>query len=144
MGGSAVSRIYAENKINMEIYQKGQMDVGRTELLTKADLISNTLILQLLRRFSLLKVDLSLIFRFLQKIQVITEEKISSIKQREVEKYRTDNYEIWLGLRETLSRIPEWRVPLNRVVIWVDPLDATQEYTGRLINHNLQLKNSSV
>jgi hypothetical protein len=62
MGGSAVSRIYAENKINMEIYQKGQMDVGRTELLTKADLISNTLILQLLRRFSLLKVDLNLIF----------------------------------------------------------------------------------
>jgi hypothetical protein len=67
MGGSAVSRIYAENKINMEIYQKGQMDVGRTELLTKADLISNTLILQLLRRFSLLKVDLNLIFRFIRK-----------------------------------------------------------------------------
>jgi hypothetical protein len=57
-----------------------------------------------------------------------------------VEKYRTDNYEIWLGLRETLSRIPEWRVPLNRVVIWVDPLDATQEYTGRLIKSQLTIK----
>jgi len=57
-GGHAVSRIYAEKSGDggMEIYGKGQMDVGRAELLTRADLISNSLMLGLLRRFPLLRV----------------------------------------------------------------------------------------
>jgi len=58
MGGSAISRIYSENnKVKMQIYEKQErMDVGRAELLTRADLISNAFMLELLRRFPLLKV----------------------------------------------------------------------------------------
>ena len=58
MGGSAISRIYSENnKVKMQIYEKQErMDVGRAELLTRADLISNAFMFELLRRFPLLKV----------------------------------------------------------------------------------------
>lgn len=58
MGGSAISRIYSETDHGkMIIYEKRRrMDIGRVELLTRADLISNSLMLELLRRFPLLKV----------------------------------------------------------------------------------------
>lgn len=54
MGGYAITKIYAEN--NLKIQQKGNMDVGKVELLTQADLVSNHLILGLLQRFPLIKV----------------------------------------------------------------------------------------
>nr|CAD2202808.1 unnamed protein product [Meloidogyne enterolobii] len=118
MGGSAISRIYSENnKVKMQIYEKQErMDVGRAELLTRADLISNAFMLELLRRFPLLKV--------------ITEEKFAKINNRELDRYRADNYELWMGLRELISSMPSWRIPLGRIVIWIDPLDGTQEFTG--------------
>jgi hypothetical protein len=49
MGGHAVKKIYDENVLNIQ--QKGQTDVGKAELLTKADLVSNHLMLELLQRF---------------------------------------------------------------------------------------------
>nr|CAD2192122.1 unnamed protein product [Meloidogyne enterolobii] len=123
MGGSAISRIYSENnKVKMQIYEKQErMDVGRAELLTRADLISNAFMLELLRRFPLLKV--------------ITEEKFAKINNRELDRYRADNYELWMGLRELISSMPSWRIPLGRIVIWIDPLDGTQEFTEGLTKY---------
>lgn len=54
MGGHAVVKIYKENKLNIQT--KGETDEGKSELLTKADLISNHLMIQHLKRFPLLKV----------------------------------------------------------------------------------------
>uniref|UniRef100_A0A183C1W9 inositol-phosphate phosphatase n=1 Tax=Globodera pallida TaxID=36090 RepID=A0A183C1W9_GLOPA len=120
MGGHAIVRTFAENK-KLRIVEKSQMDVGRPELLTKADLISNYLMLSLLRRFPLLKV--------------ISEEKSEFLSEKDVEQYRADNYEVWLGLREALSKFPSWRIPLARITVWIDPLDATQEFTESLTQY---------
>lgn len=49
MGGHAVKKIYDENLLNIQ--EKGKTDEGKTELLTKADLISNHLMTGLLQRF---------------------------------------------------------------------------------------------
>ncbi|KAL3093085.1 hypothetical protein niasHT_022535 [Heterodera trifolii] len=117
MGGHAIVRTFMEEK-QIPFYEKGQMDVGRAELLTKADLISNQLMLTLLGRFPFLKV--------------ISEEKSEFLPEKETERYRADNYELWLGLREVLSKFPSWRIPLARVTVWIDPLDATQEFTEGL------------
>lgn len=56
MGGYAVVKIYDENKDKLQIRSKGETDEGKAELLTKADLVSNHLMLGHLRRFPLLKV----------------------------------------------------------------------------------------
>uniref|UniRef100_A0A914I6L7 inositol-phosphate phosphatase n=1 Tax=Globodera rostochiensis TaxID=31243 RepID=A0A914I6L7_GLORO len=120
MGGHAIVRTFAENR-KLRVVEKSQMDVGRPELLTKADLISNHLMLSLLRRFPLLKV--------------ISEEKSEFLSEKDVEQYRADNYELWLGLREALSKFPSWRIPLARITVWIDPLDATQEFTEGLTQY---------
>ncbi len=44
----------------LHISKKGLTDEGKDELLTKADLISNYLILDVLQRFPKLKVDLKI------------------------------------------------------------------------------------
>lgn len=54
VGGNAITKIYSEN--NLTIMQKSITDVGKMELMTKADLVSNYLILGLLQRFPLIKV----------------------------------------------------------------------------------------
>jgi hypothetical protein len=130
MGGNAVARIHAE-KGDLSIREKGAMDVGRAELLTKADETSNLLMLELLNRIPLLRVCFGPIYTcYWHNLKVISEEKSTQEKSKKLDRYRADNYELWLGLRETLSKVPNWRVPLRRIAIWIDPLDATQEYTG--------------
>lgn len=49
-----MAKIYSESNLN--IRKKGDTDVGKAELLTKADLVSNHLILGLLKRFPLVNV----------------------------------------------------------------------------------------
>ncbi|EYC10084.1 hypothetical protein Y032_0057g2753 [Ancylostoma ceylanicum] len=119
MGGYAVRKIHEENKLN--IAQKGLTDEGKAELLTKADLISNYLILDVLQRFPRLKI--------------VTEEKDSSISEKEATPYRADSYSVWLSIRDILSQIPSYRLTLSDVQIYVDPLDATQEYTEGLTQY---------
>lgn len=55
MGGHAVAKIYQENSLNIK--SKGNTDVGKEELLTRADLVSNHLILGLLKRFPAMNVS---------------------------------------------------------------------------------------
>lgn len=54
IGGSAVAKVYAEHNLNVRT--KGLTDEGKQELLTKADLVSNHLMMDLLKRFPLINV----------------------------------------------------------------------------------------
>ena len=134
MGGHAVKKIYEESGLNIK--EKGQTDVGKAELLTKADLVSNHLMLGLLQRFPGMTVSsLVLILSFHIWIQVTTEEKSDDFSESEVEKYRDDNYALWLDFKDAISQFPTRKVELSRINIWVDPLDATQEYTEGLTEY---------
>uniref|UniRef100_A0AC35G2U3 Uncharacterized protein n=1 Tax=Panagrolaimus sp. PS1159 TaxID=55785 RepID=A0AC35G2U3_9BILA len=121
MGGHAVKKIYDENALNIQL--KGQTDVGKAELLTKADLVSNHLILDLLQRFSALGMT------------IISEEKASGMSEDEVSKYRDDNYQLWLDYKDALNLMPSTKYDMSRMNIWIDPLDATQEFTEGLTQY---------
>lgn len=54
LGGSAVLKVYSEH--NLKVRSKGLTDEGKTELLTRADLVSNHLIMDLLKRYPLMNV----------------------------------------------------------------------------------------
>ena len=56
IGGAAVERVYKTQTLNVKV--KSLTAEGKEELLTKADLISNHLIMQLFKKFPLLKVRL--------------------------------------------------------------------------------------
>lgn len=119
MGGHAVMKINEEKNLNAAA--KGLTDEGKEELLTRADLISNHLILDILQRFP--------------QLQIVSEEKASDFSDREVEPYRSDNYAVWQSVKEILDQIPNRRLQLSDVRIFVDPLDATQEFTENLTEY---------
>ncbi|ULU13478.1 hypothetical protein L3Y34_016171 [Caenorhabditis briggsae] len=119
MGGHAVMKVHEEKSLNAAA--KGQTDEGKEELLTRADLISNHLILDILQRFPQLKI--------------VSEEKASEFSDREVEPYRSDNYAVWQSVKEILNQIPSRRLQLSDVRVFVDPLDATQEFTEGLTEY---------
>uniref|UniRef100_A0A7E4W6I2 inositol-phosphate phosphatase n=2 Tax=Panagrellus redivivus TaxID=6233 RepID=A0A7E4W6I2_PANRE len=119
MGGHAVKKIHEEQGLNIE--EKGQTDVGKAELLTTADLVSNHLMLGLLERFP--------------GLTAITEEKAEDLPDKDVERYREDNYALWLEFHKILETLPSAKYPLHRINVWVDPLDATQEYTEGLTQY---------
>ncbi|CAD6184682.1 unnamed protein product [Caenorhabditis auriculariae] len=120
MGGHAVKKVHEENALNIEA--KGLTDEGKEELLTKADIISNSLILDLLQRFP--------------KLKVVSEEKPpSSFTPNEVNLYRSDNYLLWESVKDVLDKIPSRRLSLSDIRIFVDPLDATQEFTENLTEY---------
>ncbi|KAE9555181.1 hypothetical protein FO519_001605 [Halicephalobus sp. NKZ332] len=119
MGGHAVKKIHEENTLNIK--EKGQTDVGKAELLTKADLVSNHLMLGLLQRFP--------------GLTVTSEEKSGDISESEATKYRDDNYELWMDFKDAINQFPTKKVELSRINFWIDPLDATQEYTEGLTQY---------
>ncbi|TKR92436.1 hypothetical protein L596_007089 [Steinernema carpocapsae] len=121
MGGHAVAVVHNDSRNSLNIQEKGETDEGKAELLTQADLISNHLILNILQRFP--------------AIRVISEEKSGQISEAEAERYRTDRYSLWSSVREVVDQMPSKRMPLSRLAFWVDPLDATQEFTEGLLEY---------
>ncbi|VDK48858.1 unnamed protein product [Anisakis simplex] len=119
IGGRAIVKINEENALG--VLSKGKTAEGKDELLTKADLVSNYLILDTFRRFP--------------GIQVVSEETDSQLTDADVEKYRVDNYEVWLAVREVIDKLPSKKVKLSKLSIWVDPLDATQEFSEGLLDY---------
>ncbi|PAV75042.1 hypothetical protein WR25_06366 [Diploscapter pachys] len=119
MGGRAVKKIHEES--GLHISKKGLTDEGKDELLTKADLVSNYLILDVLQRFP--------------KLKIVSEEKDSKVTEQEASRYRDDQYSIWLSVKDILNKMPERRLQLSDVQVYVDPLDATQEYTENLTQY---------
>lgn len=59
LGGRAILDVNDEQKLYA--FKKAEMDVGKAELLTKADLLSNQLIINVLKRYPGLKVRLILL-----------------------------------------------------------------------------------
>ncbi|VDO92755.1 unnamed protein product [Soboliphyme baturini] len=95
--------------------EKGKTREGANEYVTKADLISNQLIQNIFSRFP--------------GIQVISEEK-ESLSSEEVASYEENYYELWQRISGIVSGVPSVHHSLADISVWVDPLDATQEYTG--------------
>lgn len=58
LGGRAILGISDEKKLNA--FKKAETDVGKAELLTSADLLSNQLIINVLKRYPGLRVRLLL------------------------------------------------------------------------------------
>uniref|UniRef100_F1LAR7 inositol-phosphate phosphatase n=1 Tax=Ascaris suum TaxID=6253 RepID=F1LAR7_ASCSU len=119
VGGRAIARVNEERSLG--IIRRGKTAEGKDEFVTKADLVSNFLILDAFRRFP--------------GIQVITEEKNSEVKDSDVQRYRADSYELWLSVREIIDKLPSRKLKLSKLAIWVDPLDATQEFTEGLLEY---------
>ncbi len=65
-------------------------------------------------------------------LQIVSEEK-ASVADSEVEPYRRNPFFHWLEMRnrEEFKKLSGRKVPLHDIVVWVDPLDATQEFTGK-------------
>jgi len=65
---------------------------------------------------------------------VISEEK-TTLSDDDISPYRSNNYLTWLKRRRVTSGVPTQRFLLSDITVWVDPLDATQEFTEGLLQY---------
>lgn len=117
-GGHEVYRIRTSDIGELEARSKGQTREGAKEMVTKGDMASHTVMVH----------GLAATF---PGLQIISEENHTEDQEEEIElvkpfRSRTDP----LVLPEELQDLPhDMLVPMKQVTVWIDPLDATQEYT---------------
>ncbi|NWR72053.1 IMPA3 monophosphatase, partial [Centropus unirufus] len=109
-GGEEVKRVREGNVLNAKA--KGKTREGAEEQLTSGDLLSNR------RMFYLLKSAFP-------AVQINSEERVDTADQETVSWDRSIPEEI-------KQKIQPKEVPAESVTVWIDPLDATQEYTEDL------------
>nr|CAI5851548.1 unnamed protein product [Callosobruchus analis] len=101
-------RVVVATKDNMNLKSKGLTNEGLKDPVTAADLLSHC---------SMVKV----IKHHFPSLRIISEEKAACL----------ENESIPSSLQILLDSQLEQEVDDNEVVIWIDPLDATYEYSGK-------------
>ncbi|XP_038127558.1 inositol monophosphatase 3 [Cyprinodon tularosa] len=111
LGGKEVKRVREEDTLNEK--SKGETKEGAKELLTMGDLQSHR------KMFNLIK-------NTFPQITVFSEEKDS----------KTDSV-TWSGnIPEDILKLEKGReISPDSITVWIDPLDATQEYTENLVKY---------
>lgn len=114
IGGKEV--VSAKDSIKIE--SKGKTKEGANDSVTTADYNSHCAMLATLKRY-------------FPSVVVMSEEHIDCIQSR--------NYDFDKSLEDVnLENIPSEIISVDDVVVWIDPLDATQEYTGNIFINNYQ------
>ncbi|VDK83692.1 unnamed protein product [Onchocerca ochengi] len=119
LGGRAILDVNDEQKL--KVLKKGETDVGKPELLTRADLLSNQLIIDVLKRYP--------------GLRVISEEKEEKLSAVDYEKYQSQQQELYTNVKTVTDLFPSRKYLLSKLAVWVDPLDATQEFTEGLFEY---------
>ncbi|XP_075682337.1 Golgi-resident adenosine 3',5'-bisphosphate 3'-phosphatase [Rhinoderma darwinii] len=114
LGGVEVKAVRESNKLNEN--SKGKTREGADEKLTRGDLLSN-------------KKMANLITSSFPGVQVNTEEHLSEEDKEAVYWNRGIPNEI-----KEIVKNPKF-VSSESITIWIDPLDATHEYTENLVNY---------
>ncbi|MGH0123862.1 UNVERIFIED_CONTAM: hypothetical protein FKN15_063412 [Acipenser sinensis] len=109
LGGQEVKRIREENALHEK--SKGKTREGAKEMLTTGDLFSHRKMFNLIRNTY-------------PNLQVNSEEHDDA----SVHETSVWNHVIPEDIRNTISESRE--VPTESITVWIDPLDATQEYTA--------------
>lgn len=117
IGGRAIVRVHQEKQTWKSAKSKDSL--GADEFVTRADLISHQLIMENMLRAP--------------GLNVVSEEK-STLEESEIDRYRSNNYLAWLKRRPVLKGVASQRYLLSDLTVWVDPLDATQEFTEDLLH----------
>lgn len=112
MGGVEVLAVSHDIKAK----SKGQTKEGVNDPVTNADLRSHCVMEQGLKRL-------------FSKVTIISEEDALAIECPDVNHFELDPTVI----DEDIQLADDYVVPAEDVTVWIDPLDATQEYTGEIL-----------
>uniref|UniRef100_A0A0K0F7G8 inositol-phosphate phosphatase n=1 Tax=Strongyloides venezuelensis TaxID=75913 RepID=A0A0K0F7G8_STRVS len=121
LGGKVVYDLYNEKSAKLNIKSKGKLDVGIQDLFTDADVNSNAIMMKVLSR--------------LPNLRVISEEKEPAARNFNIDKYEEFRRPLWEEMKNVISQLPEDSFEVSKLNIWIDPLDATQEYTEGLTQY---------
>ncbi|EJW85875.1 inositol monophosphatase [Wuchereria bancrofti] len=119
LGGRAILDVNDGKKLNA--FKKAETDVGKPELLTRADLLSNQLIINVLKRYP--------------GLRIISEEKEEKLNALDYEKYMPQQQELYADVKTIVDLFPSRKYLLSKLTVWVDPLDATQEFAEGLFEY---------
>lgn len=63
--------------------------------------------------------------------QIVSEEKDRTLSLFDYEKYQSMQHELYANVATIVNLFPRRKYSLSKIAVWVDPLDATQEFTGK-------------
>ncbi|KAM5156685.1 Golgi-resident adenosine 3',5'-bisphosphate 3'-phosphatase [Mantella aurantiaca] len=114
LGGVEVRTVRESNKLNEN--SKGKTREGADDKMTRGDLLSN-------RRMA------SLIRNSFPGVQVNTEEHLDEADKESI----SWDHKIPDDIKDKIQNAE--MVPAESITVWIDPLDATHEYTENLVNY---------